>query len=548
MKIKNNSTYLNSTGMQKASYDFYTNDDAEMKLRHENEWYQRIYFQGVDTFDKGGYVLFDTFTYDDEHLPRLKDYFEESTLTGIDADGNEKYFGNYGCFNREHFAKFMKDLRSDLADNGFDVKDNLKYVYVTEYGSDKPYTNDRGTTSIGTLRPHYHLMLFVTDMTLTPGLLNEYIGKHWFYGFHGNGKNFAELRRNTFHSGMNATDTKVRLRGLANYIGKYMHKQSEYEEKIMSRIYAIASKMCKDTYDFGEYAEKAARDLEITKLLENETDDDVIEALYEEQIVLHRWFLSYRRKMNKKGFKIHSLKDAEDDQRECWKVCYKHAYNKLATFHGQSQHFGEYALQEPNFDINEVAETGMMRMPDKKKVVKFLPIPLYYRRKLFYEQVRTDQGMLAWVLKSDEMSHKYYKNMTYRNSAMQADIYRDIYSKMSLQDRIKVDCWMYGRNMDDLAAYVTWFKDAYFDCDLTDIGVDEAIEIRLSQDFTRKDVNGNVSNTGQNRLLQVNQLSREDFAHFDDVLRVFQPYLDKRHEDFNEVFKKKEHLHKIHKK
>lgn len=79
MRIKNNSTYVNASGMQKSSFDFYTNDDVEMKLRLENEWYQRIYWQGVDCFNKGrgSFVIFDTFTYDDEHLPRLKHYFPD---------------------------------------------------------------------------------------------------------------------------------------------------------------------------------------------------------------------------------------------------------------------------------------------------------------------------------------------------------------------------------------------------------------------------------------------------------------------------------------
>lgn len=137
----------------------------------------------------------------------------------------------------------MKDLRADLAFNGYDVKNNIKYVYTTEYGKEEEYTN-KGLARRGTMRPHYHLMIFVTDPTLDSETLNEYIAKHWKYGFHGNGKNFAELRRNTFHSGMNATDTKVRLRGLANYIGKYMHKSSDYEEIIGKRIKAIAYNMC----------------------------------------------------------------------------------------------------------------------------------------------------------------------------------------------------------------------------------------------------------------------------------------------------------------
>ena len=260
-----------------------------MKLRHENEWYQRIYWQGVQTFENHGFVIFDTFTYDDEHLPRLKDYFEKSLLFSKEKDSNKwNYFGDFGCFNHEHFAKFMKDLRSALEYDGYDVKDSLKYVYATEYGTERVYGDRRGAVRKATLRPHYHLMLFCTDPTLlkTPEVLNEYVGKLWKYGFHDNGKSSAEFRRNTFKSGMNPTDTKVKLRGLADYVGKYMHKSSDYEEVIGSRIKDIAYKVA---YPFM------------------------------------------------KGFTLKTLK-ADKHRYAVWKEAYndayKRAYKKIATFHG----------------------------------------------------------------------------------------------------------------------------------------------------------------------------------------------------------------------
>ena len=367
------------------------------------------------------------------------------------------------------------------------MKDKIKYVYTTEYGTERVYEDRRGT-HVATLRPHYHLMLFVTDLSLTPETLNGYVGKLWSYGFHGNGKSFAELRRNTFTSGMNPTDTKVRLRGLANYIGKYMHKSSEYEDKIESRILAIAYKMCPRP-DFGD---------------------------------------------GRLGIRLQS------DWKKRWKICFRDAYSKVATFHGQSQHFGEYALLEPGFDLKEVAGTGKMRMPDKKKVVKFIPIPLYYRRKLFYEQVMKDDGKLMWKLRDDELSRTYYRNMTYRQSAILADVYANVYDELELADRIKVDAWMNGRTMKDLATYDVFFKDCYFDCDLADIGTDEALEIRLQQDFTKKE--GNECNDFP--LHRICQDDRFDFRHFDSVLKVFEPYLQDRHERFNEVFHKKEQLEK----
>lgn len=488
MRIRNNSKYINPTGMQKATYDFYTGNDAEMKLRMENEWYMRIYWQGVETFDKGGYVIFDTFTYDDEHLPRLKHYFPEDVLISINPeDGEKKYFGNYGCFNREHFAKFMKDLRSALEYDGYDVKNNIKYCYTTEYGTQREYEDRRGV-HIATMRPHYHLMLFVIDRTLTSDVLNDYIGKLWKYGFHGNGKNFAELRRNTFHAGLSDTDMKVRLRGLANYIGKYMHKDADYEKVIGSRIDAIAYKVALPfMYGCTE------------KLL----------------------------KLNKDKYK---------KWKEVLKIARKQSYKLIATFHGQSQHFGEFALVQKDFNIEEVAKTGKMRMPDKDKVVKFIPIPMYYRRKLFYEQVMKDDGKLMWKLKDDDLSHTFYKNATYRQAAVLSGIYTNVYNELKVADRIKVDSWMKGRTMNNLAVYSVFFKDCFFDCDLTGITPDDTLEIRMAQDFST--IEGNLLNIGR-PLYYIDQNSREDFEYFDDVLKVFDSYLHKRREQLNETYNEK---------
>lgn len=495
MKIRNNSTYVNSTGMQRATYEFYTSNDAETKLGKEDEYYYRIYYEGVDTFKNGGYVLFDTFTYDNEHLPRLKHYFPDWALTSTNPEtGEEKYFGNYGCFNREHFPKFMKDLRADLADNGFDVAENLRFCFVTEYGHEDVYIDRHDRERVGTMRPHYHAMFFVTDVTLPPEVLNRYITKHWFYGWHENGHSRAKLLHNTFDSGLNAIDRKVRLRGLANYIGKYMHKDNDYEEVIGSRIDAIAFKMCPRP-DFSD---------------------------------------------DRKGLKL------LDDWRRRWDIVHADAKNKVSTFHRESLHFGERAIYEEEFDINEVAETGKLRIPDKDKVVKFLPIPMYYRRKLFYEQVRKDDGKLMWRLKDDDLSRLFDENKIYRQMAGLENVYNNIYSELSLQDRIKVDCWMNGRNMKDLAKYEVVYHDRYFDCDLEDIDVKAAIEIRQMQDFSASGLNGNEPNSGF-PMHRIDQNSREDFAHFDEVLKVFEPYLDKRHKERNAVYRRKEQLNKSRK-
>lgn len=546
MKISNNSTYVNATGMQKASYDFYSSSDAEYKLRLENEWYMRIYWQGVETFDYGGYVVFDTFTYDDAHLPRLKDYFSESVLTSTDEDGNEKYFGNYGCFNRAHFPKFMKDLRSSLAYAGYDVNEKVKFVYTTEYGHDDEYVDDRGLKRRGTMRPHYHLMLFVTDPALTPEVLNEHVGRKWTYGFHDNGKSPAKFRRNTFHSGLNDVDRKVRLRGLACYIGKYMHKDADYEKVIGSRIDAIAYSMCPEpSFDTDESRDINEMSAQYKKMMEQGslTPFDFVKpkSKADEYRLLRTTNVTSPLGSSKKVYST-SFKTRED-WLQSWKVCRKRAYDLVGTFHGQSKHFGEHALYDPSFDIDEVAETGKMKMPDQKKVWKFIPIPMYYRRKLFYHQVRKDDGKLMWMLNDDPLSKRFAVNKDYRQAAFVSSIYSGIYKEFSVADRIKVDSWMKGRTLNDLAVYEVFFKDRMFDCDLEGITPADTMEIRMMQDFSSAGLNGNEVNNGQG-MKRISQVSRSDFAHFDEVLEVFQPYLEKRHFMLNSVYDRSNELRK----
>jgi hypothetical protein len=70
--------------------------------------------------------------------------------------------------------------------------------------------------------------------------------------------------------------------------------------------------------------------------------------------------------------------------------------SRIDQFHRQSQHFGEYGIDVKNLDMKLVTEQGTMRIPDKDKVYKFIPIPMYYARKLFYEKLRRTDGTEYW--------------------------------------------------------------------------------------------------------------------------------------------------------
>ena len=101
---------------------------SECKKQKSNEYTLRSYFEYKDTITKGGFVYFDTLTYNDQYLP--KDY-------GISH------------FRRADIILFLKELRVYLSRAGYEVKDNIKYFITSEYG---------GITH----RPHYHVLFFIT--------------------------------------------------------------------------------------------------------------------------------------------------------------------------------------------------------------------------------------------------------------------------------------------------------------------------------------------------------------------------------------------------
>lgn len=75
---------------------------------------------------------------------------------------------------------------------------------------------------------------------------------------------------------------------------------------------------------------------------------------------------------------------------------FKKLKREVNQFHRQSNGFGEsFVLYN---DMEEVFNTGMIKMPDKNNVVKHIPLPGYFHRKLHYELVKDYEGKLKWVL------------------------------------------------------------------------------------------------------------------------------------------------------
>lgn len=283
---------------------------AECQKQMQSEWYFRAYYESKWTFDNGGYVYFDTLTYAPKDLPMMSDIIPQ--LKGRLIDNS--------CFNHEHYRLFFVNLRRQLEYHGFDVKNKLKYFLTSEYGVDDRYTH----------RPHYHVLFYIKDDSISPLKLSEFIAKCWKYG-RTDGlpyKGAKYVLDHTFGRGYNSDE--VHMQTICNYVAKYVTKDNKFQKVIDSRINAVVQ-----NFYGGVLSE------------------------YEEE-------------------KMKKLK------------------KEMNQFHRQSHGFGEMFFMYN--DMDQVYKTGMIVMPDKNSIVKHIPLPGYYSRKIFYDLVKDFEGHIRWEL------------------------------------------------------------------------------------------------------------------------------------------------------
>lgn len=110
---------------------------GECRTHKQDEIASRIYYEYMDTIKKGGYVFFQTFTYNEEECPRRH---------GI------------RCFDSRHYRLFSSNLRNDMIKAGYQTgykkgrsyRSYVKIFWTCEYGG-------------LTFRPHYHALFFVQN-------------------------------------------------------------------------------------------------------------------------------------------------------------------------------------------------------------------------------------------------------------------------------------------------------------------------------------------------------------------------------------------------
>lgn len=136
-------------------------------------------------------------------------------------------------------------------------------------------------------------------------------------------------------------------------------------------------------------------------------------------------------------------------------------FNKLkrnvSMFSRCSQSFGISYLKTLDKDeYSSIMNDGICRIKDTDKIVLTIPLPLYYKRKLFYTCKKDDDGTLYWLPNSRGL--EYLEKSMFRNLNNVALRYYTQYINSDDSSRAYIDKLLNGRTFSDFAVYNCIFK------------------------------------------------------------------------------------------
>lgn len=351
-------------------------------------------------------MLMDCLTYSSKFVPRVDRFFRASRENNDYIRLPRKL--NFMCFDYTDLRLFFVRLRRYLGKRGFDIANSLRYFAAAEYGTDSERTH----------RPHIHILFYVTTPNLDNFTLSRAISACWKYG-RTDGlpyKTANYVNEYTISKGLLSSQRSCK------YVTKYVQKSSVFQKKLNKRLSRIMHWIYENrvvSYSIGNQKYRP-------------------DGILSTEIVSNFDWNSYNSFLTS----------------EYAKKLYRDIRRTIDQFHRQSLGFGASALGE--MDINELIETNIVTIPDEKQIVMRLGLPMYYKRKLFYEQIEVD-GLRSW--QPTTLGKKYLEKR--RSDTLKR--LHDVYTAANMQYKMHLPA-------DELSRYVVDVRgriDGVFDGDST---------------------------------------------------------------------------------
>lgn len=149
--------------------------------------------------------------------------------------------------------------------------------------------------------------------------------------------------------------------------------------------------------------------------------------------------------------------EAKEERRKLIRLC--------GQFHRQSHGFGASFLKYNNID--DIYNTGMIRLTDFKGIARQIPIPMYYKRVLFYDLVKDFRNERVWRL--NDYGRNYMKARALDSVKHLATRFKDwyynleSYTNKAYEIRVNVDNLLGVRSWLDFAIYIALYKGRVYE-------------------------------------------------------------------------------------
>lgn len=132
----------------------------------------------------------------------------------------------------------------------------------------------------------------------------------------------------------------------------------------------------------------------------------------------------------------------------------------IRQFHRQSQGFGLYYITSLcREEYQFIFDNGACRIKDSDSVVVTIPLPLYYKRKLFYNCNKRNDGTLFW--QPNNVGIDYLYNATIRNITKAKKYYTAIYINLDSSFKEYINQLLAGRSLEDFVIYKQCYKNRF---------------------------------------------------------------------------------------
>lgn len=180
--------------------------------------------------------------------------------------------------------------------------------------------------------------------------------------------------------------------------------------------------------------------------------NDDISALSSVCMYVSKYITKSSKFQKKLDNRISQLKRYISDEEELGKL-----KRNIDMFHRQSQGFGISYLYSMSADKIKLALEGKCIMPDSKKINNVQPLPMYYKRKLFYKLCKREDKTYYWEYSDSGI---YYNHRMLLKSIDDLCLnYRSSLVNMNKDTEQLVYNYLDGRSLSDFAIYNLFYKD-----------------------------------------------------------------------------------------